>query len=111
MNQILHATINKYFTNTTVENIVKTHIFTILENFSLEHIKCLQIDDNTLNGIDTKKNSWRAHFVNLQTEEDFYIEVSVNSSGIFKSCCYTIDNNDNVKIIYPSQFGRSKKYV
>lgn len=71
----------------------------MLAKFPLEKIACLQIEDNTLNGIDTEKNSWQAHFVNLITEEDFYIEVSITQSGIYKSRCFSIDDNDNVKLI------------
>lgn len=97
--QIINETINGYFKNTTLESKVKTHILNILANFSLENIKCLHIEDNTLNGIDQKKDSWRAHFVNLKTEEDFYIEVFITPSNMIKSRCYTIDNNDNIKLI------------
>lgn len=98
-NQILNETINNYFKNTSVENMVKTHILSILTNFPLANIKCLQIEDNTLNGVDTNKNSWRAHFVNLETEEDFFIEVFINTSGTCNSHCYIIDDNDNIKLI------------
>lgn len=88
-NQVLN-TINNYFENTTVEQTVKTHILDILASYPSENTHCLNIEDNTLNGIDTKKNSWRAHFVNLTTEEDFYIEVSVTPFGAYKRRCYII---------------------
>ena len=99
--QTILKKINNYFSNDTpVEKTVKTYILNMLVNFPLEKITCLQIDDNTLNGIDTEKNSWRAHFVDLTTEEDFYIEVSITPSGAYKSRCFTIDDDDNLKLIY-----------
>lgn len=97
-NQVLN-TINNYFENTTVEQTVKTHILDILASYPSENIECLNIKDNTLNGIDTKKNSWRAHFVNLTTEEDFYIEVSVTPFGAYKRRCYIIGDDDNIDSI------------
>ena len=99
-NQTISEKINNYFSNDTpVEETVKTYMLNMLANFSSDKIECLQIEDNTLNGIDIEKNSWRAHFVNLTTEEDFYIEVSITQSGIYKSRCFSIDDNDNVKLI------------
>lgn len=98
-NQVLN-TINNYFENTTVEQTVKTHILDILASYPSENTHCLNIEDNTLNGIDTKKNSWRAHFVNLTTEEDFYIEVSVTPFGAYKRRCYIIGDDDNIDSIY-----------
>lgn len=100
-NQTILEKINNYFSNDTpVEKAVKTYMLNMLANFPLEKITCLQIEDNTLNGIDTEKNSWRAHFVDLTTEEDFYIEVSITPSGSYKSRCFTIDDDDNLKLIY-----------
>lgn len=98
-NKNINNILDNYFKNTIVETTVKKYMLNILADFSSEKIICLQIEDNTLNGIDTKKNSWRAHFVNLTTEEDFYIEVSIDSFGIYKSRCFTIDDNDNLKLI------------
>ena len=92
----LKQTIDRYFANTATEQTVKAYMLKALADFPLENIKCLQIEDNTLNGIDTEKNSWRAHFVDVKTEEDFFIEVSVTSSGMYKSRCYTFDDNDNI---------------
>jgi hypothetical protein len=46
-----------------------------------------------MNGIDASKTKWRAYFVNLITEEDFYIEVSMTQSGMIRSRCFTFDTN------------------
>lgn len=99
-NQTILEKINNYFSDTPVEKKVKACMLNMLAKFPLEKIACLQIEDNTLNGIDIEKNSWRAHFVNLTTEEDFYIEVSITPFGIYKSRCFSIDDNDNMKLIY-----------
>lgn len=100
-NQTINEKINNYFTNNTVvEKTVKAYMLNMLANFSSKKIECIQIEDNTLNGVDTEKNSWRAHFVDLTTEEDFYIEVFITPSGIYKSRCFIIDDNDNMKLIY-----------
>lgn len=50
--QTILEKINNYFSNDTpVEKTVKTYILNMLANFPLEKIACLQIDDNTLNGM------------------------------------------------------------
>ena len=95
-NQILNDTINNYFKNIPDSTIIKTHVFNILTKFPLENIKCLQIEDNTLNGIDVEKNSWRIHLVNLKTEEDIFIEVFITKTNTYNSRCYTIDDKDNI---------------
>lgn len=98
-NQNIFDTINNYLTSSKTEKTIETYILTILEKLALENVICLHIEDNTMNGIDKKKNSWRTHFVNLDTEEDFYIEVLKTSFGLFESRCFYFDDNDNSIII------------
>lgn len=52
-----------------------------------------------MNGIDKEKNSWRIHFVNLNTERDFYIEILKTSSEELESRCFYFDDRDNIVII------------
>ncbi len=39
------------------------------------HVKCIAVEDNTMNGVDTRKSSWRACFTDWKTEKDFYAEL------------------------------------
>lgn len=97
--QSINEKINNEFNNTPVEEKVKTYIFDVLKNFSLENLECLVIEDNTLNGDDPEKSSWRAHFANFVTEEDFYIEVSISPSGEYECKCFTIEGEDDISIL------------
>ena len=95
----INEKINNEFDNTPVETTVKTYMLDMLKNFSLENLECLEVADNTMNGDDTEKNSWRAHFTNFITEEDFYIEVSITPSGTYKCRCFTIEGEDANNIL------------
>ena len=72
--------INNYLQEAEDEKQVIASIIKVLTNkkLPLDNVKCLGVEDNTMNGIDASKTKWRAYFVNLITEEDFYIEVCCN---------------------------------
>lgn len=99
-NQILFNEIISQLNDSAVEQTVAAYVIHELKDFSfpLENIICLRVEDNTLNGTETQKENWRIHFVNLKTEDDFYIEVS-KKSGKFTSRCFTFDEYDNIKLI------------
>lgn len=98
-NQNILDTINNYLNSSVTEKTIESYIINTLKKIDPENLVCLQVEDNTLNGMDNTKYSWRAQFVNLKTEEDFYIEVVKLSSGLFESYCFTFDDNENTKII------------
>jgi hypothetical protein len=87
--------INNYLQEAEDEKQVIASIIKVLTNkkLPLDNVKCLGVEDNTMNGIDASKTKWRAYFVNLITEEDFYIEVSMLQSGMIRSRCFTFDTN------------------
>lgn len=87
--------ITNYLQETEIEKQVIANIIKVLTNkkLPLDNVKCLGVEDNTMNGIDTVKTKWRAYFINLITEEDFYIEVSMTQSGMTRSRCFTFNNN------------------
>ena len=98
-NQNILDTINNYLNSPNTEKIIESYIINALSKFDLENLVCLQVEDNTLNGIDNYKFSWRAHFVNLKTEKEFFIEVVKLSSDLFEIRCFTFDDNENMKMI------------
>lgn len=57
----------------------------------LNDVKCLSVSDNTMNGDDTIKTSWRVSLLNPKTEKAFYIEVIKNKNNRFISECYTFE--------------------
>ena len=80
--QIILNTVNKYLSEaaTVDDESIENSIFKALNASGFDCIQYLGIDDNTLNGIDTKKVSWRTYFVNVRTEEDFFIEIKLMDS-------------------------------
>jgi hypothetical protein len=99
--QIILNTVNKYLSEaaTVDDESIENSIFKALNASGFDCIQYLGIDDNTLNGIDTKKVSWRTYFVNVRTEEDFFIEIKLMDSKSYEICCLVFDENDNLKPI------------
>lgn len=100
--QIILNAVNKYLSEaaTVDDESIENSIFKALNASRFDCIQYLGIDDNTLNGIDTKKVSWRAYFVNIRTEEDFFIEIKLMDSKSYEICCLVFDENDNLKPIH-----------
>lgn len=98
-NQNILDIINIYLKSSATEKTIVANMINTLEKIDPENLVCLQVEDNTLNGTDKDKFSWRAQFVNLKTEEDFYIEASKLSSGLFKSSCFKFDDHEDIKMI------------
>lgn len=98
-NENIYNIINNYLSSSETERMVEIYILNIVQQQTLENVICLSVEDNTMNGIDKEKNSWRIHFVNLNTERDFYIEILKTSSEEIESRCFYFDDRDNIVII------------